>query len=922
MLRRILSKSFLLFFLFTLFFYSTTKVSAITLEECKRLPLPGVNLECRTLMDREISNQGKTAEEIKKDDTRVDKGKECRLRGKIIDSKGDCTDRPTGTGCDTISISLAGCLTFLADSIFGWLMGKINTGLSYLLTGASAFLDYIVYMTIVKFKTNFVDLKLNIDSPYGSVGIGDPILGNGDGLIYYLWGVIRDFLNIAILVIIIYHAVFSMFEGFESTRKKFIGLLVFSIVVNFSLLFVKVAIDISNILSLQAYTLAIKPKGTKDINEFRTPAFTGAPMSYGNYLMDAIGSGDLRKNETTKGVPGEKNTLEGTFAFELGRAIILIGMIYLMCYMSWMLLLRGLFLLLAMVISPLIALDMFFRLFLKDGPSKDLADQVRKLTGKLEGDFMEALVKVPVMLLFIFLIGVLASSIISGETAVSIIKGTSEMKDTSRFPPNFLMSMIVLFKFAVLFGLTKVLFDKLNSIQFGAEGTHFKKWTSAATNYMLGKKIAGTANLISRAGTFGLGTVAGRALSGLGSTIDRKSQFKWLSSVGKNMNKAGTKLQTYTYDPRNSKTLGKAAQYAAKIPGQMFDVSKLNAGKAVEAGSKKIADDKLKAKNDARAAKLEKEAEYEHLTNAEYEKVKDKSKVDFDGGKATADQIAKAISEINEKGRTTLNGKTYNRSSEMFMPDKKTGYSKAEDTQVTAIKSLADAKKKALDEKRALAVKNAQIENARKNTNPLFNSEATIAQRKADREATVVDAQKSAKEKEAKKKEQLRIIENDIPSARNEINAFINKISGHPIFSGYTVNADSKKVIDDYLINLGEAKDKTLLPNGDPNQDKEALNKFVKEFNEDGGKEELFKAKEKIVSDLQAHIIKQANSAATSAIRSGVNLTEVQVRDIAKNKKQLNELATKIGKNKDNYSNTITPKKDDKKTETKPVAKP
>jgi len=302
-----------------------------------------------------------------------------------------------------------------------------------------------------------------------------------------LWGMIRDFLNILIFLTIIYAAVQSMFEGFENTRKKFISLLVFSIVANFSLLFVKVAIDISNILALQAYTLAVKPKGVDTFSNFRTSSVANGPSSYSEYIMNSVDLNDVvKKGVGTIEAQAEIEDLQSTFMFQLGKMITMIGIIYILFFMCGLLLTRALVLLLSMILSPLIAADLFFKMVDKDDKLQAIAKGVRNITDKIRGDFYDSLLKGPLLIFFVFMIGVLAESILS-QGIMSRMKGElGNMTDVKLAGDLFIQSVLVFFKFVLFFFLTQLLFNMLNNIKIGGANNSGSRLGNAGLKFMAG----------------------------------------------------------------------------------------------------------------------------------------------------------------------------------------------------------------------------------------------------------------------------------------------------------------------------------------------------------------------------------------------------------------------------------------------------
>lgn len=467
-------------------------------------------------------------------------------------------DNGEANGCNPLNnFSVTGCLTTIVTAIFTGILKFLNWLLSFVLWLASFIFDLVVYFTIVKFKSNFGDLKF--------AGIGTVLFGNsGAGLIYFLWGMIRDFLNILIFLSVIFSAVRSMFEGFENTRKRFITLLVFSIVANFSLLFVKIAIDVSNILSLQAYTLAIKPKGVSTLDEFRTSSVDKGPESYGEYIRRAVDLDKLLNSNT--GISSAQIQIDGAkniFMFQLGRMVVYIGVIYVLLFMAGLLLTRAVILLFAMIISPLIAADIFFQMLDPENKYQAIGRGVRNITSKIKGDFYDALIKGPLLIFFIFLIGVFAESVLSQGVIDTVTGSLGKGSDVKLIADNpFTKNIFVFFKFALFIYLCRSLFNILDNIKLGSvPGTRLRGYGASFANQILGRGVAGLSRAGGAIGRNTLGRAASNPSGVIGNTVAtlnnraedwKKSELFLKRTAGNILGGATKAIRSGTYDARNA----------------------------------------------------------------------------------------------------------------------------------------------------------------------------------------------------------------------------------------------------------------------------------------------------------------------------------------------------------------------------------
>lgn len=389
-------------------------------------------------------------------------------------------------GICTGGFSIANCLSDIADFVIGNLVKIVNGILSWILSIAMYLLDLVIYITVVKFTQNFAELKLDLN-PSGSLGgigsgTGAAIFGsNGSGLIYYIWGMLRDFVNLLLLITIIYYAVKTMFEGFDNKAKIFLYLLVFSIVINFSLFFVKFAIDMSNILSLQAYTLMANPQSFENWEGFRKNASGGGNVTpnatLGDYLLNIASIGGAHKVSVGKDAAEQRinEGMKASWVYQVIVMLMYIGLIYIVFFLAGLLVMRAAAFLFAMLLAALLAADIFFSTF-KQGDI-EFANEIRTWTDKIRDDFYEALIKGPVLFLFLFLVGVLSNAIFNQSLQSEITSISSGSDEFKVFGTAFAASLAIFLKFAMFFALTKVLFDKLQVMKFGE-----KSWVGSGSN--------------------------------------------------------------------------------------------------------------------------------------------------------------------------------------------------------------------------------------------------------------------------------------------------------------------------------------------------------------------------------------------------------------------------------------------------------
>ncbi len=280
----------------------------------------------------------------------------------------------------------------VANFIFGWLFRGINSLLLYLVWLSGVIMDLMIYYTVVQFTSTFTQL------PDSSGGVA-----NG-GLIYYFWSFFRDLLNAGIFFIIIYHAIMSMFNGFADVRKKFTALLVFVVLVNFSLLFVKLVIDISNIATLTIYTSVVQPSGSSTFTEFTTPSNPDGHTSLSNFIISSIGATADKNSAPGKDLfEAAADAIDpGSAVYQLARMIMYIFLFFFFIYVAGIFLARAAMFIVIMIMSPLLVAGSFF-------------DAFKKQQDWLRGELTEEALQAPALVLFIVISSLIAFSIFSNN---------------------------------------------------------------------------------------------------------------------------------------------------------------------------------------------------------------------------------------------------------------------------------------------------------------------------------------------------------------------------------------------------------------------------------------------------------------------------------------------------------------------------
>lgn len=209
------------------------------------------------------------------------------------------------------------------DSV-AWVVGMILKIVS-LLTGLSAVvLNGVIYYTIVQVSENYTKIT----------GINEA------------WKVIRDLANMTFIFVLLYAAIQTILGIGDDTKKLIVRVIIVAILINFSLFFTKLIIDVSNVLALLFYD-AIAPGALNATGGFN---LTQAGLS--NAFMQHLSLTSLYKvgelgvtNIITIGVIGSIMLLIAAFVFFavalmfIIRYVVLILVIILspFAFMGWIL---------------------------------------------------------------------------------------------------------------------------------------------------------------------------------------------------------------------------------------------------------------------------------------------------------------------------------------------------------------------------------------------------------------------------------------------------------------------------------------------------------------------------------------------------------------------------------------------------------
>jgi hypothetical protein len=315
---------------------------------------------------------------------------------------------------------------FIASSIFTgamYLIGQLLYGLLYAIDGFAAFLAYwagifmdkVLYYTVVNFTPTFIEMATTVNS------------ASGEGLIYYAWSMVRDLLNAGVFFVVVYHAIRAMFNGFDDIKQKFVALLVFVVLVNFSLLFVKVVADISNVAILQMYNVAAKPKGSSPELFFKQIDDRETGLS--SYVLNAVNPlSFFASAKVDSAVKAQLEQDSSTALYQLGLILVHGYLVFLFLYISAILLTRAVTFIVLMIASPILVAGWFY---------SGLEEESKKIKKEL----IEEALQGPGIVFFLLLSSMIVSGLLLGE---SFTAASQKIQASSPLVANF----VTFFKFA------------------------------------------------------------------------------------------------------------------------------------------------------------------------------------------------------------------------------------------------------------------------------------------------------------------------------------------------------------------------------------------------------------------------------------------------------------------------------------------
>lgn len=390
-------------------------------------------------------------------------------------------------------------------------------GFAFDLTGGLLSPIAVGIVKLVSYITMLSGVVLNASVYYTVVNMADSLSTNNLPALKVAWTTVRDLANMGFIFMLLYASIMTIVGKEKDARGIVVKMVIAAILINFSLFFTKVIIDVANLLALTFYS-AIAPGAVGP------DAFLSAGLS--NNIIQALGAQTLWQSA------GE---LDGSTVFiaAIMSSITLLVTAFVFAAMAVMFLVRYVVLIFVLILSPLMVLSSVFPA-LKDYSKK----------------WWDALLNQAFFAPVFFILMWVTLTLITGISQ-SIFSSTSSLAgglNASNFNAD---GVSVLINYAVILGfvvatlvISKSIADKASPI-----AANLNKWALGA---------AGGAG-------FGLAGLAGRRTLGAGGAAIADSErlkraeeeggFK--GAAARLALAAGRKTSKSSFDVRASDTYGK-----------------------------------------------------------------------------------------------------------------------------------------------------------------------------------------------------------------------------------------------------------------------------------------------------------------------------------------------------------------------------
>lgn len=399
--------------------------------------------------------------------------------------------------------------------------------LSWITGFAGAILDFVLTFTIV-------DMRVNV------FGDGTPANPGITG-INTAWKIIKDLMNIAFIFILLYESIKIIIGqgSVESVKRFVLGIVLASLLINFSLFFTKVLIDASNIVTIGVYRSILSTPVT--------PPQPGQPPRSNSIATILLNKLRLQTIYSTSNPDLSSNGIGGALIFLIGSSTIFLITAFILFAITANFIIRYITLIILLVLSPIAYMGIAL---------SAVQPYQKKWWESLKGQLIFA----PVFMIMLMIVITLVSStgFVSQANFSDLLLNTTTNPSTTTAGANnsgaatasTTVSGLVL-NFAVIIGLLIATLTvskglaKKGADQIGAA-------TSKLTGYAGGMFMGG-------AGRLGRGTI-GRWGNNTANDEDLKDRAAKGDMRARLKLSAANKLATSSFDARATDTFGALAK--------------------------------------------------------------------------------------------------------------------------------------------------------------------------------------------------------------------------------------------------------------------------------------------------------------------------------------------------------------------------
>ncbi len=396
--------------------------------------------------------------------------------------------------------------------ILSWTFWWIQKFTALLMGLGGLMLNYVIKITIL-------DMSDNVGKIIG---------------INIAWKIIRDLMNIVFIFILVYEGIL-MIIGLSNTNqvKKFIGgVILASLLINFSLFFTKVIIDASNIVTIGIYNSIVD--AAPPVN---TPVVVGIQTGLADKFQQVLGLQGFYSTESIQLGAAGTDSYSGHLIANVMASVLFLITAFVFFAVSIMFVIRYIVLIILLTLSPIAYMGMAL-------PS--LNGQARDWWNALWGQIIFA----PIFMIMMLIVLTLISNGISGISTLDYAKWATAGQGGSLEADGALINLF--FNFAIIIALT--IASLITAKKYATQGSSMiGKLTGEATS-RAGGALMGTTGWLGRRVVGNTGRlIADRA--DLQNAANRTDRTGWSRGVGA-LARAGLygarTARNATFDVRNA----------------------------------------------------------------------------------------------------------------------------------------------------------------------------------------------------------------------------------------------------------------------------------------------------------------------------------------------------------------------------------